>query len=104
MTDIYRCVEEVLRVVITHAIKSGFSLNSSDSRCALHVRDVERLVFAPHITLANSDVIIGCCMVVIYSGYYVNVLTISMILFHAYIYIFIYLFIYYYYVFVCVSF
>ena len=87
MTDIYRCVEECLRVVITHAIKSGFLLHLSDSRCALHVREVERLVFAPHTTLANSDVIIGCCMVVIYSVYYVDVLTISMILFHAYIYI-----------------
>ena len=52
--------------VVIYDIKSDLLLNLSDSSYPQHVvREVKRLIFVPETTLANSDVVIGCCMVVI---------------------------------------
>ena len=49
-----------------------------DSACALHVvHEVECFSFVPCINLANYDIIIGCCMVVMFSFYYVDILIVS---------------------------
>ena len=39
------------------------------------VQEVECLIFVPHITLGNSDVI-GCCMVVMFNVYYILIFSI----------------------------